>query len=58
MRKVEPGVHKAYKEMEIRKWKNAKLYERIKEEVATCSVLWEQEPHLAAVDRFLSKNKK
>lgn len=58
MRKVEPGVHKAYKEMEIRKWKNAGLYTRIQEEVATCSLLWEQEPHLAAVDRFLSKNKK
>lgn len=57
MRKIEPGVHKAYKEMEIRKWKNAELYTRIQEEVAACAHLWEQEPHLQAVERFLNKNK-
>jgi enoyl-CoA hydratase len=58
MSKIDPGVHKAYKQMEIRKWHNAKLHERIQQEVATCAQLWEQEPHLAAVDRFLSKSKK
>ena len=36
-------VLKAYKMQLIRKWEQSKLFERIIEEVRTCSVLWEQE---------------
>ncbi|WP_277585744.1 enoyl-CoA hydratase/isomerase family protein [Psychrobacillus antarcticus] len=50
-------VLKAYKMQLIRKWEQSKLFERIIEEVRTCSVLWEQEAHHQAVDSFLSKKK-
>ena len=50
-------VLKAYKMQLIRKWEQSKLYERIMEEVKTCSVLWEQEEHHHAVESFLSKKK-
>lgn len=49
------SVLKAYKKQAIRKWENTKLYERIMEEVSTCSVLWEQEDHHHAVDAFLKR---
>ncbi|SEM24890.1 Enoyl-CoA hydratase/carnithine racemase [Paenisporosarcina quisquiliarum] len=51
------SVLKAYKMQLIRKWQQTKLFERIIEEVRTCSVLWEQEAHHQAVDSFLSKKK-
>ena len=50
-------VLKAYKMQLIRKWQQSQLFERIIEEVKTCSVLWEQEVHHQAVDSFLSKKK-
>lgn len=50
-------VLRAYKMQLIRKWEQSKLYERIMEEVRTCSVLWEQEVHHDAVNSFLSKKK-
>lgn len=50
-------VLKAYKMQLIRKWQQSQLFERIIEEVKTCSVLWEQEVHHEAVDSFLSKKK-
>lgn len=57
MRKINPGVHKAYKEIEIRKWAEKNLKQRVMEEVAQCSKLWEGEAHAEAVNRFLSKSK-
>ncbi|TQR17830.1 enoyl-CoA hydratase/isomerase family protein [Psychrobacillus vulpis] len=50
-------VLQAYKMQAIRKWEQTKLYDRIMEEVAACSILWEQEIHHDAVNTFL-KNKK
>lgn len=57
MLKPHKTVLKAYKMQLIRKWHQTKLFERIMEEVRTCSVLWEQEAHHQAVDSFLSKKK-
>lgn len=50
-------VLKAYKQQAIRKWEQTKLYDRIMEEVTTCSILWEQDIHHEVVDAFLSKKK-
>lgn len=57
MRKIHPSVHKAYKEMELRKWKEMRLFDRVMEEVQTCAKLWESDAHHEAVNRFLSKSK-
>jgi enoyl-CoA hydratase len=57
MKQVEASVHRAYKQMLIRKWTAQKLLEQIKEEVKTCSNLWEAEEHHAAVQKFLTKRK-
>ncbi|PZX08061.1 enoyl-CoA hydratase/carnithine racemase [Psychrobacillus insolitus] len=51
------NVLKAYKLQAIRKWEQTRLYDRIMDEVATCSVLWAQDAHHEAVDSFLSKKK-
>lgn len=51
------SVLKAYKSQIIRKWEQEKLFNRVMEEVATCSVLWEQEIHHEAVNSFLGKKK-
>ena len=48
-------VLQAYKMQVIRKWQNSQLYERIMDEVKTCSLLWEQEVHHEAVNSFLVK---
>ncbi|MFJ7825058.1 enoyl-CoA hydratase/isomerase family protein [Psychrobacillus sp. NPDC096623] len=50
-------VLQAYKMQLVRKWEQSNLFERIMEEVRTCSVLWAQEAHHQAVDAFLSKKK-
>jgi len=50
-------VLKAYKKLAIRKWEQSQLYERIMDEVKTCSILWEQDVHHEAVDLFLAKKK-
>ncbi|MBQ0138940.1 MAG: enoyl-CoA hydratase/isomerase family protein [Kurthia sp.] len=57
MRNINPGVHKAYKEIEIRKWAEKNLKQRVMEEVAQCAKLWEGDAHAQAVQRFLSKSK-
>lgn len=57
MRNINPGVHKAYKEIEIRKWAEKNLKQRVMEEVAECAKLWEEDAHIQAVQRFLSKSK-
>lgn len=57
MRKIHPSVHQAYKEIELRKWKERNMYERVMEEVRTCAKLWESEAHHDAVNSFLMKSK-
>ncbi len=52
-----PGVLKAYKKQAIRRWEQLDLWERIQEEVKTCSELWEKEEHHQAVASFLAKKK-
>lgn len=49
------SVLRAYKKQAVQKWENTQLYERIMEEVSTCSVLWEQDAHHEAVDAFLKR---
>lgn len=58
MKKVHPDVHRAYKEIAIRKWQKTDLDERVEQEVRRCAVLWERDAHHEAVDRFLNKTKK
>ncbi|WP_146552240.1 enoyl-CoA hydratase/isomerase family protein [Rummeliibacillus sp. SL167] len=57
MKKIHPNVHKAYKEMELRKWRERHLFDRVMDEVKTCAKLWESEEHQQAVKQFLSKTK-
>lgn len=56
MKKVHPSVHHAYKEIELRKWRERNMYGRVMEEIHLCSKLWESDAHAEAVDRFLSKS--
>lgn len=58
MRKIHPSVHQAYKEIELRKWRERNMYERVMEEVRLCAKLWESEAHHEAVRGFLTKSKK
>ncbi|WP_019414399.1 enoyl-CoA hydratase/isomerase family protein [Paenisporosarcina sp. TG20] len=57
MKQVEASVHRAYKQIQIRKWAGQKLFDQIKEEVKACAVLWEAEVHHEAVQKFLTKQK-
>ncbi|RUL55919.1 MULTISPECIES: enoyl-CoA hydratase/isomerase family protein [Lysinibacillus] len=57
MRKIHPSVHQAYKEIELRKWKERNMYERVMEEIRVCAKLWESEAHAEAVQQFLNKSK-
>ena len=36
MRKIHPSVHQAYKEIELRKWRERNMYERVMDEVRLC----------------------
>lgn len=57
MKQIHPTVHHAYKEIEIRRWKERNVYERVKQEIRTCAKLWESEAHSEAVNGFLKKSK-
>lgn len=57
MKKIHPSVHKAYKEIELRKWRERNMYERVMEEIRTCAKLWESDAHNEAVNNFLNKSK-
>jgi len=57
MKHVEASVHRAYKQMLVRKWTSQKLLDQIKEEVKTCAILWEADEHHTAVQKFLTKRK-
>ncbi|HSJ37199.1 MAG TPA: enoyl-CoA hydratase/isomerase family protein [Planococcus sp. (in: firmicutes)] len=54
-RNVLPEVHRAYKEMAVRKWQATNLVERVEAEIRSCSQLWASDAHHAAVARFLKK---
>lgn len=58
MKKIHPDVHRAYKEMAIRKWRITNLQDRVEQEVRRCAILWEKDAHHDAVDNFLNKSKK
>ncbi|MCA1053404.1 enoyl-CoA hydratase/isomerase family protein [Rossellomorea aquimaris] len=49
------GVLRAYKNQMLRRWDRTKLEEEIEEEIRRCSILWAQDEHHEAVERFLSK---
>lgn len=57
MDKIRPEVHRAYKEIAIRKWKATGLKERVDEEIHRCAQLWAEDAHHEAVDAFLNKKK-
>lgn len=57
MVKVHPSVHQAYKEIELRKWRDGNMYERVMEEIRMCAKLWESKAHHEAVNNFLNKSK-
>lgn len=57
-RNVLPEVHRAYKEMAVRKWQATNLKERVEAEIRHCSRLWASDAHHAAVAHFLKKSKK
>lgn len=55
---VLPEVHRAYKEIAVRKWHGANLKERVGAEIWRCAQLWASKAHHEAVARFLEKSKK
>ncbi|ARD49204.1 enoyl-CoA hydratase/isomerase family protein [Sporosarcina sp. P33] len=55
--KVHRNVHRAYKNIAVRKWKSGDLKLAMQEEARVCSVLWESDAHHEAVQRFLTKSK-
>ena len=55
MSTIHPSVHRAYKTIAIRKWTADFMRDRMLEEARQCSILWEDEAHHKAVERFLSK---
>lgn len=57
MKKIRPEVHRAYKEIAIRKWQSSHLKDRVNEEIRLCAELWEADAHHDAVERFLNKKK-
>lgn len=57
LKKVHRNVHRAYKAIAVRKWKDNGLQEAMQEEARVCSILWESDAHHEAVQRFLSKSK-
>lgn len=57
LKKIHRNVHRAYKAIAVRKWKDNGLQEAMQEEARVCSILWESDAHHEAVQRFLTKSK-
>lgn len=57
LKKIQPEVHRAYKDMAIRKWRATDLKGRVEQEVRRCAELWEKDAHHEAVQSFLNKEK-
>lgn len=55
-RRIQPAVHRAYKEIAVQKWEVSQLKERMLNEAKNCAILWEAEEHHEAVARFLNKS--
>lgn len=55
MKKIRPEVHRAYKQLAIRKWQETNLESRVEAEVRRCAQLWAEEAHHQEVARFLNK---
>lgn len=55
MSTIHPSVHRVYKQIVIKKWKQDSLYDRMLAEAKQCSILWEKESHHKAVKDFLQK---
>ncbi|MFT9597948.1 enoyl-CoA hydratase/isomerase family protein [Mesobacillus sp.] len=53
----EATVLEAYKTLMIKKWELLSMRERMEEEAARCSVLWEDDAHHKKVDEFMNKKK-
>jgi enoyl-CoA hydratase len=49
-------VLESYKTMQVKKWQNSHILQRIDEEVRRCAVLWEKDEHHAQVDKFLKRS--
>nr|WP_106784028.1 enoyl-CoA hydratase/isomerase family protein [Lysinibacillus timonensis] len=58
MKKIDPSVLHAYKEIKLRSWIEKNMYERVMEEIKRCAKLWESEVHYEAVQSFLNKSNK
>lgn len=56
-RRVLPEVHRAYKEMAVRKMHATSLKTRVEEEIRRCAELWASPAHHKAVASFLNKPK-
>ena len=54
---IHPSVHQAYKNVMLAKWHETNVQQRVQNEIRQCAILWEQEAHHEAVDRFLNKSK-
>jgi len=54
MSNIHPSVHRAYKNVALRKWTADFMRDRMLEESRNCSILWESEAHHKAVEQFLS----
>ncbi|MFE8695295.1 enoyl-CoA hydratase/isomerase family protein [Cytobacillus sp. FJAT-53684] len=52
---LEGDVLKAYKTMFIKKWMEAGVEERVKQEVRNCAVLWQGEAHHRQVEKFINR---
>ncbi|WP_313798779.1 enoyl-CoA hydratase/isomerase family protein [Cytobacillus sp.] len=52
---LDGDVLKSYKKMFIKKWTEAGVEERVKQEVRNCAVLWQGEAHHKQVEKFLKK---
>ncbi|TYR82621.1 enoyl-CoA hydratase/isomerase family protein [Priestia megaterium] len=48
-------VLKAYKQTSIEKWEQSGLWNRMENEINRCSVLWETEQHMEAVEQVINK---
>lgn len=57
-RKVLPEVHRAYKEMAVRRWQATDLEARVEAEIRRCAQLWAGPAHHEAVGNFMNKTKK
>ncbi|MGD6897422.1 enoyl-CoA hydratase/isomerase family protein [Bacillus infantis] len=54
--RLDVNVLESYKRLQIKKWQNSHILQRIDDEVRRCAVLWEKDEHHAQVDKFLNRS--